>query len=186
MEIWKTIEGYNGEYQISNQGRVKSIARWGMNWNRERIWLEEIILSQSTNTTGYKMVNLHKKPRLVHRLVAEAFIPNPQNLTVVNHLDGNKTNNRAENLEWTTPKGNTEHAIKTGLFKPQERGKALVQYNDRLEPVHVYKTCAEASRAIGCKVDGRSCRKKAGYYWVYADEELTGPYWDKVRRAAGV
>ena len=112
MEIWKDIPGYEGRYQVSNEGRVKSFAR-----------KEPTIMSQKIDR-GYARVGLrHKSSReqthyAIHRLVAEAFIPNPGNKPVVNHLDGCKTNNYATNLEWATLSENDVHAYKHGLRKP--------------------------------------------------------------------
>ena len=108
-EEWRPIKGYEGLYKVSNMGRVKSLY-----YGKERI------LKTRNGLHGYKHVILSKqatkKTSRVHRLVAEAFIPNPMNLPVVNHLDGNKHNNCVFNLEWCTVKENTNHAIKTGLM----------------------------------------------------------------------
>jgi len=98
---------------ISNVGRVKSLAREGV--------LSERMKSQTVNSTGYKCVSLwHSnvtKFVRVHRLIANAFIPNPHELPQINHIDGNKLNNSIDNLEWVTNTGNCEHALKTGLRK---------------------------------------------------------------------
>lgn len=120
MEEWKDINGYEGQYQISNCGRVKSLARdyFCGYQNRARKHQPEIILYQSTNL-GYKLVGLSRDNKCftgkVHRLVAQAFIPNPDNLPEVNHKDGDKSNNNDWNLEWSTPKDNSAHARSTGL-----------------------------------------------------------------------
>lgn len=109
-EEWRPVKGYEGLYEVSNMGRVKSL-----HYGKERI------LRPSDNSTGYRIVELAKqapKRKLVHRLVAEAFIPSPMNLPVVNHLDGDKHNNCVSNLEWCTYRQNTLHAIKLGLFNP--------------------------------------------------------------------
>ena len=109
MEIWKDIEGCVG-YQVSNFGRVKSLKRGG-----------ERIMSLTPNHSGYLQVGLScnnkvKKCR-VHRLVAQAFIPNSLNKPQINHIDGDKLNNRADNLEWATASENIRHALATGLKK---------------------------------------------------------------------
>ena len=105
METWKTIAGYEGLYQVSNLGRVKSL-----NYNHTGI--ERILMSRK-NRGGYLYVNLHKdghyKTITVHRLVATAFIPNPNNMKTVNHKDEVKTNNVASNLEWMSQKDNNNY-----------------------------------------------------------------------------
>ena len=97
-EIWKDISGYEGLYQISNLGNVKSL-----NYSRTG---KERILKPGTDKDGYLLVTLYKnrnkRPFKIHRLVAKAFIPNPDNKSDVNHKDENKTNNCVDNLEWMT------------------------------------------------------------------------------------
>ena len=115
MEIWKDIEGYEGLYQVSNLGRVKSIYGWCGN----RFVKRTKILKLKINNKGYTKVYLYKNKKskmfFVHRLVAMAFVPNPNNLPQVNHKDGNKLNNSIGNLEWCTCSENIKHAYKTGL-----------------------------------------------------------------------
>ena len=106
MEEWKDIKGYEGKYQISNKGRVKSL-----NYKRTG---KEKILKLSSDINGYKKITLCKnskqKTYLIHKLVAEAFLPNPDNLPVVNHKDENKLNNNVENLEWCTQAYNVNYS----------------------------------------------------------------------------
>jgi len=119
MEIWKDIPGYEGLYQVSNYGRVKSLERLVKN-GKDRFYLKkETILKQSMTTTGYKMVNfsVNKKVKYfkVHRLVMAAFFGESQ--LIVNHMDGNPINNHISNLEYCTQAENLEHALNTGLRK---------------------------------------------------------------------
>ena len=106
MEIWRDIKGYEGKYQISDLGRIKSLNYRG-NTNQEHI----LKLKEARN--GYNQVQLYKNGKgvfyLIHRLVAEAFIPNPKNLPEINHKDENKLNNNVENLEWCTRKYNNNY-----------------------------------------------------------------------------
>lgn len=109
------VEGYEGLYAITRDGRVWSYPK-NVNANRNGIWR-----SLNLNHKGYLTVTLTKegkhKTHFVHRLVAIAYIPNPNNLPQVNHVDGVKTNNRYKNLEWSTNRENTIHAYKNGLTR---------------------------------------------------------------------
>lgn len=104
-EEWKDIEGYDGDYQVSNLGRVRSFKRGYCN-----------VLKGTVSNRGYKMVHLRsaiKGPKFlsVHRLVGKHFIPNPENKPEINHKDGNKLNNKIVNLEWVTRTENFRHAF---------------------------------------------------------------------------
>jgi hypothetical protein len=121
VEIWKDIKDYEGLYQISSWGRVKSLGRIKMSgFSKNGTFYREKILCFVTLKKGYYSVGLCKnsivKRFLVHRLVAIAFIPNPENKPEVNHLDCIKTNNFVWNLEWVTSLENNNHAWKNGLF----------------------------------------------------------------------
>ena len=111
MEIWKDIKGYEGHYRVSNLSRVSSTRRGS-----------EKILKAGINGHGYYTVVLclekNRESRTIHRLVAEAFIPNPENKPQVNHIDSDRKNSVIENLEWVTAKENNRHAVKFGFWKP--------------------------------------------------------------------
>lgn len=128
-EIWKDIKGYEGLYQISSSGNVKSLDRYIINKNGDKQFFPEKYLTQGFNN-GYLKVTLSKnnkqKTFRVHILVAKAFIPNPENKSEINHIDGNKSNNRIDNLEWNTRSENELHAYKNGLAKPSDKQKQAV------------------------------------------------------------
>lgn len=120
MEIWKNIEGFEGSYQISNLGRVKSLERKIFR-NGSFYVRKEMILKQQQNKFGYHLVLLYPLNRgkvMVHRLVATHFLPNIENKKTVNHINGNKADNNIKNLEWVTQSENIIHAYKIGLKKP--------------------------------------------------------------------
>ena len=112
QEIWKDINGYEGLYQVSTLGRVKSLEKNGKKCK---------ILKSNLNNNGYTHVILSKlnkrKTILIHRIVALAFIPNTDNKPQINHINGIKNDNRILNLEWSTAAENTKHAFNTGLRK---------------------------------------------------------------------
>ena len=142
-EIWKDIKGYEGKYEISNFGRVKSHVKIGT-----PTYYKTPILS----TPGYYTVCLSKDGKVsysvgIHRLVAEAFVENTDKTkTEVNHKDGNKLNNYYENLEWVTRKENNDHAIKSGLRKYV---KSIEQYTLDDELVNIFTSSAKAGNFLG-------------------------------------
>ena len=117
-EGWKPVEGFP-DYEISKVGRVKSLPRVVKNGTTSTMKLKEKILKFNIHRGGYSQVSLRKGGRsfkvYVHRLVAVAFLSNPDNLPQVNHEDGDKSNNREDNLEWSTQSDNNLHAYRTGL-----------------------------------------------------------------------
>lgn len=118
-EVWKDIPGYEGLYQVSNTGEVKSLNYRGSG--------ETKLLKQSTNKKGYKRVvlckNRKKKNHSVHRLVAITFIPNPDNLPIVNHIDECKSNNMVSNLEWCTLVYNNAYGTRNERISENKKGK---------------------------------------------------------------
>lgn len=120
-EEWKTLQE-NKNYQISNLGRVKSIGRYVNHWRGGKRRHEERIINNQTATNGYQHVLLGDRSIVsIHRLVAKYFVPNPENKKQVNHKDGNKKNNSADNLEWVTNKENQQHSwIYLGRVGPRK------------------------------------------------------------------
>lgn len=120
-EIWKDIKGYEGFYQVSNLGRIKSLVGWKGNGGyveREKI-LKNSLRNVKNNYNRYIVTlrkNKERKDAKVHRLVAEAFIPNPHSYKEVNHIDSNPLNNNVENLEWCNRKMNLIHAYENGDY----------------------------------------------------------------------
>ena len=127
-EEWRDVIGYEGLYQVSNYGRVKSFHNNGV----------RTLNPSFADYPGYYVVNLTKngkqQTQYVHILVAQAFIPNPENKSYVNHIDGDKLNNCLENLEWTTPTENSRHAWRNGLIKSRTGTKNL---HSKLTPEQV-------------------------------------------------
>lgn len=181
-ELWKDIHGFEGKYQISNMGRVKSCDRI-LPHNVHGTWhIRERILKPHFTGPGhsiYLTVSLHlgngkMKAFRVHRLVAEAFIPNPLNLPQVNHIDGNKYNNTVDNLEWVTGLENVSHAWSNGLCKNILKAKQRPVIN--LDTNERFNSIADAERSfngsigtISHALNGKHERAH-GYRWAYAEE----------------
>ena len=179
MEQWKDIKETKGVYQISSKGRVKRVGKYS---NQFTSWYDEKILKPAIHERGYLFVQLsiNKKilRRYIHRLVAEAFIPNPENKKTVNHKDGNKKNNCVENLEWCTYLENNTHAYeKLGKSQKNKKGSiAVVQYDLKGNFIKEYPSIREAQRQTGIiaidKVSkGIQNRSQAGgYKWKYKED----------------
>ena len=175
METWKAIDGYDGQYEVSDLGRVKSLGN-----NKTR---KEKILKQH-NIRGYIRVVLykdgHRKPLLVHRLVAESFIPNPQGLETVNHKDEVKTNNTVSNLEWMSIKDNINYGTRNKRISKSNTNNPKISKQIQMldkqtgELLATFPSLAEAERVTGIAHQSifQCCngkRKSAGgYIWRYA------------------
>ena len=166
QEIWKDIEGYDGKYQVSNLGRVRSF----------RIKSDGVILVQRPNAGGYPYVELGKKKRPVHQLVAYAFCDGYKEGLHVNHKNEIKTDNRADNLEWVTQKQNNNygtHNERVGKTSRATQGYVVNQYTINGEFVRSYQSEHEAAKAIGGNIGSiSSCangkRSSAyGYRWEF-------------------
>ena len=125
MEIWRYIEGYEGLYQVSNEGRVKSIKKF----INSGIHTTENILKERITPNGYNQICLTLGGKhlyyYAHRLVAENFIPNPDNKPEVDHINGNKLDNRVENLRWTTKSENMSNPVTTEKLSEIKTGKHI-------------------------------------------------------------
>ena len=181
-EIWKPIKGYDGLYEVSNLGRVRSLARTCKGRGNGRKPIRERILCSDVANNGYIRVRLsmdrHTKNRLVHRLVAEAFIPNPDNLPQVNHKNEVKTDNRAENLEWCTAKYNTNYGeciIKNKKNQPHKR--CVCQYDKDWVLLAEFQSIHEAGKLSGIRwqdISACCCGRQntaKGYIWRYKNKE---------------
>jgi hypothetical protein len=182
QEIYKDIKGYEGLYQISNLGNIRSLDRQSWNGNS---WftLKGKQLSPADNGKGYLFVGLCKNGKIrsrcyIHRLVAETFLPNPNNKPCVNHIDGNKQNNCLSNLEWVTYEENNKHAYKTGLKQPTKKTQKSVIATNLVTGEELYfDGIREAGRQLNiyhqsiqkiCK--GNTNRKSShGYTFRYAE-----------------
>ena len=183
-EIWKNIKGYEGLYQISNYGKVKSLERYyfsGM-YNAIKKYQNENIRKTEKSKNGYLRVTLSKNGKLkkysIHRLVAETFIPNPNNLLQVNHIDENKENNYYKNLEWCDSEYNVNYGKRNEKAKKSmiaSKGKKINQYDLKGNFIKQYFSISDASKQFKNKRSNISacCRKKQktafGYIWEYAN-----------------
>ena len=181
-EIWKPVIEFEGLYEVSNLGRVKSLRYRGSHTKND-------VLAPVTGPHNYKQVHLHKdkeiSTRYIHRLVAQAFIPNPDGLPEINHMDENPANNHVDNLEWCTSKYNKNYghraekmaAAKVGRFRGENAAKRTPVVC--VETGKHYPTMRMAADDVGCSYSKISlcCSGKrkttGGYHWRYAEEVNT-------------
>lgn len=159
VEMWKSVEGFE-KYVVSNLGNVKNVVK-------------NNVLSASSIRGGYRSVVIGKKAYKVHRLVAKAFVEKDDDShDVVNHIDGDKMNNKASNLEWTTIKANNKHAYDTGLNRVTTRAVCKLDENDNI--LETFESLREAKEETGIS-DGniasvcKNGKKAGGFRWKFRD-----------------
>ena len=171
-EVWKDIPEYNGAYQISNLGNVKAVSR-SVKGYKSRYAVPTRMKKKTINSMGYEVVGLWKDNKqnlaLIHRLVAEAFIENPNCYPEINHVDGNKLNNDISNLEWCDTRMNIDHAYRIGLTTRAKKVKCV-------ETGQIYRSQTQASMklygtrknqsAIGAVALGKRKTHK-GLHWEF-------------------
>lgn len=177
-EIWKAVPGYEGLYEVSNCGRVRSLDRWVIGGFAGKRFMKGRILKVGVASNGYCMVVLTKgHAKTVHRLVAKAFIPNPDNLPMINHKDEDKTNNCVDNLEWCSSKYNNNYGT---LKERHERGNnynriAVDKFDLYGNYICTYGSISQAASSVGVKYQTIcACLKNpkhkhtaGGYKWRY-------------------
>ena len=178
MEIWKPIKNYENLYEISNLGRIRKIGGKNQFGN----YKVDKMITPYKNEKGYLRVGLSKnnqrKVIKLHRLVAEAYIPNPDNLPEINHKDGNKLHNCVDNLEWCTHKQNIKHSWENNLSKAKYSkenfsSKKVKQYDKDLNFIKEWNCMSDVERELGISTSHISqvCNGKrktaGGYKWSF-------------------
>ena len=179
---WKDIVGYENEYQINQFGEIRTLK------DSPKLKKYDVLKPQISKRNGYVYQMLYKKGKekllRVHRLVAMAFLPNPNNLPQVNHKDGNKQNNSVDNLEWCEQSDNMKHAYKNGLQIPSENQRKAIINTNKLkqkkvcqikdgEVINTFSGISEASRQTKTSISciSRCCNLKRkstnGYEWRF-------------------
>ena len=185
MEIWKPISGYEGFYEVSNLGRIRSLERIVECSDGRKRKIKDRTLLGARYSGGNSGVTLHKegcaKVVNIHRIVAEAFVPNPLEKEEVNHKDENPSNNHASNLEWVTCKENINYGTRTERARKaivEAQGRAVRQLSRDGELVAEYESLSAACNATGTHVSNiTKCAKgvyktAGGYIWKYKNETM--------------
>jgi len=189
QEIWKDIKGFEGSYQVSNLGNIRSLTRKVNTFYGVRTVKGKILKPLKTNT-NYFRVDLKQNQKhnylSIHKLVAETFIPNPNNYPVINHKDNNPLNNCLDNLEWCTQSYNVQYAYKNGNAKPTtgcfKKGniphnrKKVNQYSKDGKFLRTFISIKEAASSVDTVPSNinqclsGSTKTAKGYIWRYANE----------------
>ena len=182
-EIWKPVVGYEGLYEVSNMGRVKSLERKVRHGRGIELTIKERILKPAFNDFGYLIVALcaggKQKTLKVHRLVCEAFHKNPDNKSDVNHINENKTDNRACNLEWCTRRENINHGTHNERMA-KTKSKPVGQYTRDGKLIKIWPSAIEVQRQTGfgqgyiSKVANGNRKTAYGFIWKYKNETMEG------------
>lgn len=183
-EIWKDLNGFDLPYQVSNIGNVKCLAYNTVDVFGRKYFKDEHNLSLIKHQSGYIVVNLRKNGSStvykVHRLVAKAFIDNPDNKPTVDHIDGDKTNNNVSNLRWCTLQENKRNpntfskSIAATAKSCKSRIKKVYQLDSNYNVIGKYDSAEEAAKAVNCSsvLIHRCCnihtRTAKGYHWSYS------------------
>ena len=180
VEIWKDIKDYEGLYQVSNLGNVRSLDMIIMQlhyWSKK--YVKHIykgrLLKGSKNSNGYKVITLHKgkktEKKLLHKIIAETFIPNPNNYNYINHKDNNPSNNNVNNLEWCTQSYNIKYAYEKGNKTQQKKKKINQIKNGNILKTFISISDAERKTGIKGANISKCCRNlrnyAGGYQWEY-------------------
>lgn len=203
VEIWKDVPGYEGLYQVSNMGRVRSFLIGGRK-KKNSIEIDKISSTPKILRVNTKDRNKYPKVQLtrfgvhryfkVHRLVAKTFIPNPNCYPEVNHIDGDKCNNKVENLEWCSSSYNVRHSIKMHpnqldgmiMYNRYVKTEPILQISKNGEVLRLFSSCAEAARETGVcsrnilqvanhtpfNAKGQTRKTAGGYVWRYESEVI--------------
>lgn len=170
-EIWKDIEGYEGLYQVSNLGRVKSLQMYANGGYKKRVK----ILKPCNNGNGYYVVYLMKNKKrsvnYIHRLVAQAFLKNFNNYKCINHKDENKSNNNVDNLEWCSYKYNNNYGNHNLKISKTRLKKQVIQYDMNMNIIKIWDGINTAMKETKSRHIVECCKGKikssGGYIWRY-------------------